>query len=255
MKIESILENQSLGVAVEIKNVSKTYRLKSSAVSTIRQKLLSWNSTQKETLVALDSINLKILKGEVFGIIGRNGSGKTTLLNIIMGSIPPDRGGYVKSDGRLLRLSLGMGVDPNLSARDNIYVNGSVLGLTFKEIGERFYEILEFANLLEFVDTPVKKFSSGMRQRLMFSIAMHAQADVFLLDEFFGGTGDDDFRKKSNLAFKQKILNGNTVIMVSHNMNTIKKYCTRVLWIHKAEMKHMGSAKETVTAYKEFFKR
>ena len=120
---------------------------------------------------ALEDINLDIYKGELFGIIGRNGSGKSTLLKLIIGAIKPNSGSEIKTYGKVLRLALGMGFDYNLSARHNIYVNGSVMGLTFREIGRRFHEIIDFAGLHEFVDTPIKYFSSGMVSRLAFAIS------------------------------------------------------------------------------------
>jgi len=214
--------------------------------------MLSHKQNKKE-IQALKDLNLKIKKGEIFGVIGRNGSGKSTLINIIMGSIPANKGSKIITRGKMMRLSLGLGVDDNLSARDNIYVNGSIIGLSFKTIGAIFNDIIEFAGLDEFVDTPVKFFSKGMKQRLMFSIAMHADADVFLLDEFFGGTGDEDFKKKSDEAFRRKILEGRTIIIVSHSMRIITKYCDRAIWLNKGKTIKMGKTEDVVTAYKQSF--
>lgn len=210
------------------------------------------NHNRKE-IKALNDINLKVRKGEIFGIIGRNGSGKSTLINLIMGTIPPDRTGKISTKGKLMRLSLGLGVDPNLSARDNIYVNGSIIGLSFKKIGSIFDDIIEFAGLEEFINTPVKFYSKGMKQRLMFSIAMHANADIFLLDEFFGGTGDEDFKKKSDIAFRQSILEGRTIVIVSHSMQIISKYCDRTVWLDKGKIVEMGKTEKVVSAYKASF--
>lgn len=241
-------------VVIELSNISKTYKINERSSSTIKERLRTVFSTNNTRHIhALQDINLKIHRGETIGIIGRNGSGKSSLLNIIMGSIPPNRGGRVVTHGKIMRLALGMGVDPNLSARDNIYVNASILGLSFKEIGTIFHDIISFAGLEQFIDTPVKKYSSGMRQRLMFSIAVYAKADIFLLDEFFGGTGDDDFRQKSDQAFKEKILAGHTIVIVSHSMAIIKKYCTRVVWIHQGKMMYQGEAAATLAAYKNYF--
>jgi len=214
--------------------------------------MLSHKQNKKE-IQAIKDLNLKIKRGEIFGVIGRNGSGKSTLINIIMGSIPANKGSTITTKGKMMRLSLGIGVDVNLSARDNIYVNGSIIGLSFKTIGAIFNDIIEFAGLDEFVDTPVKFFSKGMKQRLMFSIAMHADADVFLLDEFFGGTGDEDFKKKSDEAFRRKILEGRTIIIVSHSMRIITKYCDRAIWLNKGETIKMGKTEDVVNAYKQSF--
>ena len=249
------MNNESISkVAIQLTSISKTFHLNINRSDSIRTMFFNvFKRQNKNKLKALTDINLKIDIGETFGIIGRNGSGKSTLLNIIMDSIRPDKGGSVNTIGKIMRLSLGIGVDPNLSARDNIYVNGSLLGLTFKKIGNIFDSILEFAGIKEFVDTPVKFFSKGMRQRLLFSIAMHAESDIFLLDEFFGGTGDKDFKKKSDKAFQDKIIEGKTIIIVSHNLNTIKKYCSRVMWIDKGVCKAIGDPKVIITKYKESF--
>lgn len=239
-------------IAISIKNVSKTFYIRETQINTIRElivKVLSRSNVKKE-VKALQDINLKVKQGEILGIIGRNGSGKSTLLNIMMEILVPDKGGKVKTKGAMMRLAMGIGIDINLSARDNIYVNGSVIGLSFKKIGKIFNDIISFAGLEEFVDTPVKFYSKGMRQRLLFSISMHAESDIFLLDEFFGGTGDQEFRKKSDLAFKEKILNGKTIVIVSHSMDTIKKYCSRVIWLEKGKVIENGKPEKVVEAYK-----
>lgn len=237
---------------IKLSKVSKTFTFREHRSTSIRDfvfNAIRGKNKAKKVIEALSDINIKINKGDTFGIIGRNGSGKTTLLNIMMESIAPDEGGIVETKGRMIRLSLGMGVDPNLSARDNIYVNGSLIGLTFDKIGEIFDTILEFADLKEFVDTPVKFYSKGMKQRLLFSIAMHTEADVILLDEFFGGTGDKLFKKKSDIAFREKILEGKTIIIVSHSMNIVEKYCEKAIWIEKGKIVAKGSAKEVIDKY------
>ena len=248
-------EQHNAEIVISLQHINKSYKSYEHSSRTLLDRLTSiFKSNKSKRLQVLDDINLNIYRGETVGIIGRNGSGKSTLLNIIMGSIPPTKGGRVVTKGKIMRLALGLGVDPNLSGRDNIYVNGSVLGLSFKEIGNKFHDIIDFAGLEKFVDTPVKKYSSGMRKRLMFTIAMHAKDDVFLLDEFFGGTGDDDFRKKSDEAFQNKILEGNTLVIVSHNMPIIKKYCDKVIWLHRGKVMADGSPADTIEAYKEYFR-
>lgn len=237
---------------IEVSGVSKTYIPKT--YSTIRERLLDINKkVTKNNIKALQNINFSVSRGETFGIIGRNGSGKSTLIHLLMGSMMPDKGGKIITKGKKIRLSLGLGVDPNLSARDNIYVNGSILGLSFRQIGRIFSEIIEFANLEEFIDLPVKNYSKGMKARLNFSIAMHADADIFLLDEFFGGVGDEDFKAKSDQAFHQRFIDGKTNVIVSHSMQIIEKYCQRVLWIHKGEMQDIGHPDKIIPAYKASF--
>ncbi len=241
---------------IQLSNVSKTFRVRENPKQSIRELVtgvLRPNSKMHQ-IKALQNINLEIHRGETFGIIGRNGSGKSTLLHLIMGAMKPDKGGEIKTNGKMMRLALGMGVDPNLSARENIYVNGSILGLTFKEIGHSFYDMIDFAGLGEFIDTPVKYYSKGMKQRLLFTIAMHAESDIFLLDEFFGGVGDEDFRKKSDDAFKQRILEGKTIVIVSHAMAVIKKFCKRAVWIDKGIQRTMGDTEVVIKDYMDSFK-
>jgi len=216
-------------VVIAIENVSKTFYVQEKSNNSIMQKALRiFDGRRTKKIEALKSISFNIQKGEFVGIIGHNGSGKSTLLKLITGAFPPDKGGQIKTTGKIIRLSLGMGFDPNLTARENIYVNGSILGLTFKSIGQKFDEIVSFSGLEGFIDTQVKYFSSGMVARLSFSIAIHAEADIFLLDEFFGGVGDADFRQKSENAFKD-LLRDKTILFVSHEISQIEKSCDRVI--------------------------
>ena len=248
------MENE---IVISLKNVSKTFHAKRRSGNTIRERVLGLftNRVVEQNIYALQNINIDIRKGETFGIVGRNGSGKSTLIHLIMGSMRPDKGSHIETKGVMMRLSLGMGMDKNLSARDNIYVNGSILGLSFKQIGTIFYDILDFAGLREFVDIPIKNYSKGMKARLNFSIAMYANADIFLLDEFFGGVGDKDFKKKSDKAFKDQLLKGKTIVIVSHDLGTIKKFCDRAIWINKGVPEIVGPSEDVVNAYKESFKK
>jgi ABC-type polysaccharide/polyol phosphate transport system ATPase subunit len=238
-------------IALELKNVNKTFWIREKSNDSIRERIkgvFSGVSSNKE-IRALRNINLTINKGEFFGIVGHNGSGKSTLLKLIMGAIKPDKGAKIISNGKVLRLALGMGFDPNLSARHNIYVNGSIMGLTFKEIGSKFDEIIEFGGLEEFVDTPIKYYSSGMVSRLAFSIAMHVEADILLIDEFFGGVGDEAFKQKSSEKFKERILEGKTIVFVSHEMGLIEQYCNRVCVMNSGQIIAMGIPSDVIQPY------
>ncbi len=245
----------SQDVAIQLDNVSKTFYVREKVSDSIRNKFFNFFSRKNglREIKAVEGVNLKINRGEFFGVIGKNGSGKSTLLKLIMGAYPVDKGGSVKVDGKIIRLSLGMGFDPTLSARDNIYINGSVLGLTFRKIGNIFDEIIDFAGVENFVDTPLRFYSSGMRSRLSFAIAVHAEADIFLMDEFFGGVGDIAFREKSKEVFKRALVDGRTIIHVSHNLPTIKNHCDRVLFIDKGQMKFLGGPVETIAEYRKLF--
>jgi ABC-type polysaccharide/polyol phosphate transport system ATPase subunit len=243
----------SSDVAIRLTNITKSFNFIHHHRS-IRSRALNLLSSQKEeNILALQDINFEVRKGEVFGVIGRNGSGKSTLINLIMQTIRPDKGGELQVKGKPIRLALGMGVDPNLSGRDNIYLNGSILGLSFRYIGSIFEDIISFSGLSDAVDRPVKHYSKGMKQRLLFSIAMYAKADIYLLDEFFGGTGDEDFKKKSDQAFKQRILEQNTIVIVSHSLSIIKKHCNRVLWLDKGKIMMIDEPITVIKKYKDSF--
>ena len=161
----------------------------------------------------------------------------------------PDEGSHIHTEGKIIRLALGMGFDVDLTARDNIYLNGTILGLSFKQIGEKFEEIIEFAELEDFIDTPIKFYSSGMRSRLSFAIAIHAEADIFLIDEFFGSVGDIGFMEKSQKAFEENILKGKTIIHVSHSLDLIKKHCTKIMVMDKGSATIYADVNEAIRKY------
>lgn len=217
-------------VVIQLKNVSKTFYIREKANDSFRKKIYGLFDRNNGLLKieALKNINLEIHKGDFIGIIGHNGSGKSTLLKIMIGALQGDKGSMVNTQGKIVRLALGMGFDPELSARDNIYLNGSIMGLTFRQIGQKFGEIIDFSGLHNFVETPLKFYSSGMVSRLAFAIAMYVEADILLIDEFFGGVGDQDFREKSDKVFKESVIQGKTIIFVSHELDIVKKYANRI---------------------------
>jgi ABC-2 type transport system ATP-binding protein len=223
-------------IAIKLENVNKTFVLHDRG-NTIRDRFFSlFTGKGTRKLKALQNINLEIKKGEFFGIIGLNGSGKSTLVQIMNKAIPPDKGGSVTLNGKAMRLALGMGFDNELTAKQNIMINASVLGMSLRTIKLKMSEMIAFAELEEFADTPVKYYSSGMKSKLMFSIAVNAEADIFLMDEFFGGVGDQNFKKKADEVFHERIVKGKTIIHVSHQIETIKKYCDRVLVLDKGKI-------------------
>ncbi len=238
---------------IKVTNLNKTFHVREESVSSIRNLILNFRRLRRKrhTIEALRAINFEVKRGEVIGIIGRNGSGKSTLLNLVMGSLKPDKGSHIETRGRIIRLALGMGFDPNLSARHNIYVNGSILGLTFKKIGSIFFDIIDFADLQDFIDTPLKYFSSGMRSRLAFAIAVHAEADIFLMDEFFGGVGDANFQEKSKKVFEDAFLDKRTILFVSHGLKNIVDFSDKVLLIDQGKQIAFGDPKEVVSLYKQ----
>jgi len=233
---------------IKIEGLSKTFT-KSKKGITITQKLKSLLSRHKEVFKVLDNLNLEITKGEFVGLIGKNGSGKSTLLKIILGAIEPDKGSMISTKGKIIRLALGMGFDSSLSARDNIYLNGAIIGLSFKKIGEIFNKIIQFSELEEFIDTPLRYYSSGMVSRLAFSIAIHAEADIFLIDEFFNDVGDSNFKEKSNKVF-DGILKDKTIIYVSHTTENLIRYCDRVLVLKDGNTKNYTDINLAIKDYK-----
>ena len=188
-------------------------------------------------------------KGEFFGIIGHNGSGKSTLISIINKVIPPDQGGKITVKGTSMRLALGMGFNKELTARQNVMINSSVLGMSIDEIKESMNTIISFAELEDYIDIPVKYYSSGMKSKLMFSIAVNAKADIFLMDEFFGGVGDKRYRKMADKVFEERLLKGKTIIHVSHNTSTIENYCDRVLMLKQGKIVAIGKPKEVLELF------
>ncbi len=238
---------------ISARNLSKTFYVREKPVRSIRDAILNFTrlASEKHKISALRNLNFEVQKGQVVGIIGRNGSGKSTLLNIVLGSMRPDKGSEILTHGRIVRLSLGMGFDPNLSARHNIYVNGSILGLTFKKIGSVFHDIIGFADLENFVDTPLKYYSSGMRMRLAFSVALYAEADIYLMDEIFAGVGDESFREKSRQVFQDTFMNGRTILFVSHSLSHIAEFSDKVLLLNTGEQLMFDDPETVVKTYRE----
>ena len=196
---------------------------------------------------ALRHVSFTVERGETVGIIGRNGSGKSTLLRVIAGIYPPDEG-KVSVGGEVSTLfSLGTGFNAELSGRDNIYLNGIMMGLTKEQIDGISDAIIEFAELGDFIDIPVRTYSSGMRLRLGFAIAIHCDKDIVLIDEIMGA-GDAAFRQKAE-AEMNRIIGERTVILVSHAMRTIERFATRVIWLNRGVMAAMGEPKEVIEQY------
>lgn len=212
------------------------------------------NNQKKDDFWALKGLNFDVKKGEVLGVIGRNGSGKSTLLKILSGLIVPDKGEFLLHGKRPILLSLGAGFEQDLSGIENIYLNGLLLGQTKEQIDEKLDEIIEFSELGDFVYEPVRTYSSGMRSRLAFSIAITIDPDVLLIDEVLG-VGDQAFREKSKAAILEKIQQNRTVILVTHSPTLVREICERCVWIHLGEQMEIGEANEVVTHYVEYMNK
>ncbi len=240
--------NKEKRYAIEAKNISKTFQISEDSHNTVKHRLFNiFNPPRKKNVAALKVMSLDVEKGECIGLIGRNGSGKSTLTKILAGVYKSDTG-YVKIQGSTMLMNLGVGMSHELTARENIYVSGSVLGLKIKEIDAIFDEIVDFAELREFVDTKIKFFSSGMVARLGFSIAVKAGADIMFLDEIFA-VGDMKFQEKAVKVFESSWIEGKTVILVAHSMDTISKYCSRTIYMDKGELKFIGDTTKAIELY------
>lgn len=242
-------------VVIKLENVSKTFKIRDKARGNLIQK--SWSfltGSNRRNIEAVKNISLEVKRGDFIGIVGANGSGKSTLIHLMTGVYKPDKGGMSNIKGSYIRLSLGLGFNGKLTARENVYLNGSIMGLSISELNENFKKIIEFAELQKYVNTKIKYFSRGMRARLAFAVAVHAKADVILMDEFFGGVGDERFRARSEEIFRNALVNGRTIVHVSHNLSTIKQYANKVILLHEGECRGIGTADEILDLYRRTIK-
>ncbi len=241
---------------IKVENISKKFtsdfKIKRSAILHIKN---IFSKKQKKERTVLDNISFSVSSGEVIGIIGRNGSGKSTLLRIIAGILKPSEG-TIKTNGKIAYItSVNQGIIQKLTIRENIYLVGSMMGLSQKDIKDRFNEIIEFSGLERFIDMKVYQFSSGMISRLNFSIVIncinHQKPDILLLDEVLSAGGDIDFQEKANLKIKELIKSGAAVIIISHGLNTIKECCEKVIWLDKGKILMFDRASEVIKKYNE----
>lgn len=235
-------------VAIEVDHVYKTFNVFYDKTNTIKEKLLFWNRSKKEVREILNDINLEIKKGEVVGLIGVNGSGKSTLLKLMTKIIYPNKG-KIETYGKLTSLlELGAGFHPDFSGRENIYFNASIFGLTRKEIDKRLDQIIEFSELEGFIDNPVRTYSSGMYMRLAFSVAINVDAEILLVDEILS-VGDQHFQEKCFQKIEQLKEEGKTIVIVTHSMDSIVRFCTRAIWLHKGSVKMDGEVDKIAKEY------
>lgn len=236
--------------AVEIDNVSMCFNLQTERIDNLKEyfiKLVKGQIHYKE-FWALREVSLSIKQGEVFGLVGFNGAGKSTLLKIIAGVLKPTKG-QVKVNGLIAPLiELGAGFDMELSARDNIYLNGAVLGYSHSFIKEKFDEIVDFAEIGEFIDVPLKNYSSGMIARIAFSISTIVEPNILIVDEILS-VGDIRFQDKCNKRIKSMISNGVTVILVSHSSGQIESLCDRVAYLEKGQLVEVGQTEAILARY------
>lgn len=206
---------------------------------------------EKKEFWALKDVNFEVKKGEVIGFVGSNGAGKSTLLKIVAGVMKPTKGNIEKYGNICPMIELGAGFDMDLTARENIYLNGAILGYSKEFINEKFDEIVEFSELRDFLNVPVRNFSSGMVTRLAFSIATIVDPEILIVDEILS-VGDIAFQQKSENKMRSMIKGGTTVLFVSHSLNQIKSLCDRVVWLENGTVKKIGNPKEICEEYETY---
>ncbi|HQN68587.1 MAG TPA: ABC transporter ATP-binding protein [Anaerolineaceae bacterium] len=238
--------------AIILENVSVRYRLPSERIGTLKEyaiRLLQRRLKHRE-FWAIKDLDLNIQQGEVFGIVGDNGAGKSTLLKVISKVLRPTTG-RVRIHGKIAPLlELGAGFHPELSGRENVFLNGALLGYSHDEMNQVFNEIVEFSELAEFIDAPIRTYSSGMYARLGFAVATAHQPEILIVDEILS-VGDEAFQRKCTDRITGFRENGATVLMVSHNLDLIAGMCNRAAWLDHGKLIHMGNAEEVVAKYRE----
>jgi len=240
-------------IAIQVKNVSKQFKVPTKGQkNTLQERFLNpFKKTHYREFDALKNLSFEVKRGEFFSVIGPNGAGKSTLLKIVSGIYLPDEG-EVKVNGDLVPfLELGVGFNPDLSAKENVYLNGTILGLTKNELDEYIDEIFDFAELREFADMSIKNFSSGMAVRLAFSIAIKVKSDILVLDEVLA-VGDAEFQKKCYDYF-DRIKGTKSILYVSHALSSVEKYSDRVLWLKEDKSYEIGEPKRILDDYKSTF--
>ncbi len=241
---------ENINNAIEVKNLRISYRgLKKMS---IKRSLKHIFKMKKDIFEAVRGVSFDVTKGEIMGIVGKNGSGKSTMLRAIAGIFSPDYGSIDVGENTVSLLSIGVGFQKKITGRENIYLSGMLLGFTEEHINEKMDEIIEFSEVGDFIDRPVKAYSSGMYSKLAFSITAILETDIILIDEVLS-VGDAKFQKKSYNKMKSLIMNKDrTVIIVSHSTETLGELCNSILWLHEGQVKMQGAPDVVLPAYEEF---
>lgn len=238
-------------VVISVKNVSKNFKVYFDKGTLLKERILFWKRNHYEKRQVLNNISFDIKKGQTVGLIGRNGSGKSTMLKMLTGIYYPN-GGSIETKGRISSLiELGAGFHPDMSGRDNIYTNASIFGLSRKEIDARLNDIIEFSELEEFIDNPVRTYSSGMYMRLAFSVAINVDADILLIDEILA-VGDTNFQHKCFKKLNDLKAKGITIVLVTHDSGTIQSFCDRAIWIENGQVQYDGDSSTAIDLYLEY---
>ncbi|TDR13102.1 lipopolysaccharide transport system ATP-binding protein [Marinomonas communis] len=240
--------------AIEVSNLSKTYQLYSRPVDRLYQMLGSKKKKRYEEFSALDNISFQLSKGDCVGVLGHNGAGKSTLLQIITGTLTPSSG-VVKVRGRVAALlELGAGFNPEFTGKENVYMNAAILGLSTEEIDSKYDRIIEFAEIGDFIDRPVKSYSSGMYVRLAFSVAIHTDPEILIIDEALA-VGDIRFQIKCIKYMESLKSKGVTILFVTHAPEQVQRFCNKALWLDKGHLKSFDRASSVCDSYRDFMSR
>lgn len=248
--MEKEMQNINDEIAIEVKDLCIGY--KNIQAYSIKKSLLKLKKSRVEEFQAVKNVSFSVPKGDILGIIGKNGSGKSTMLKALAGVFNPDQGTIDLKGHTVSLMAIGVGFQTEVTGRENILLSGMLLGFSEEEIRAKMPAIIEFADLGRFIDMPVKTYSSGMHSKLAFSITAILETEIMLIDEVLS-VGDAKFKKKSYAKMKELISNKErTVIIVSHNIDTLKKLCNKVMWMHEGEIKRIGEPEEVLKEYEEF---
>ncbi len=236
--------------AICVKDVYKSFNVYLDKANTLKERLLFFSRNKKEKREVLKNINLNIKKGETVALIGTNGSGKSTLLKIMTKILYPNSG-IIEINGNLTSLlELGAGFHPDFSGRENIYFNASIFGLSKKEIDDRVESIIDFSELRNYIDNPIRTYSSGMYMRLAFAVAINVNADILLVDEILS-VGDEHFQNKCIEKMLELKKEGKTMVFVTHSMESVRKLCNRTVWLHNGNIQMDGNSEDVIKKYVE----
>lgn len=243
------MDNNNDEIAISLKNVSKSFNIYYDKTNSIKEKVVyALQRKKREKRQILKNINLDIKKGESVALIGTNGSGKSTLLKLMTKIIYPNEG-TIETKGKLTSLlELGAGFHPDFTGRENIYFNASIFGLTRKQIDERIEDIIKFSELENFIDSPVRTYSSGMYMRLAFSVAINVDADILLIDEILA-VGDEHFQQKCFSKMEELREQGKTMVFVTHSLGAVKRLCSRTVWLSDGIIKMDGKSDDVIDSY------
>lgn len=231
-----------------VNNVSKIFYVFMDKANSLKEKMLFWKRNKRETRDVLKDVSLTIKNGEAVALIGVNGSGKSTLLKLMTKIIYPTKGEIITNGKLTSLLELGAGFHPDFSGRENIYFNASIFGLTKKQIDARLEEIIEFSELRDFIDNPVRTYSSGMFMRLAFAVAINVDADILLVDEILS-VGDQHFQEKCLNKMKELKAQGKTMVFVTHSLGSARELCDRAVWLNKGRIQLDGDVNEVIDEY------